>query len=323
MSSFRKHICNYQHVKKTLVSPGKNLRYQNLLYLFQSFRAEKRMSFFSFLCCCMKKNMCCRGSMAVEAAIAVPFFLFFMMNILFSFDMLRLHGNITAAMHQTGNRMAFYGYGYRNLPGGDSLLSEGADSFILSEGYARTKVINILGKDYLDNTCLAGGSSGLHFIKSSVMKDSDIIELTASYKVRPFIKVMGFPDFFMENRYYGRAWTGYDTEHKKDGMKGEDPVVYIAETGSVYHIARNCTYLNPSVEAVSAAITETLRNDNGEKYYACDRCKKNEFQAVVYITGQGNKVHGSLSCSGLKRTVHAIHLSETGGRGRCSKCGTY
>mgnify|MGYP006990155229 CR=1 FL=1 len=41
--------------------------------------------------------------MTVEAAIAVPVFLFFIMNLLVSFDILRLHGNIMGAMHQTGN----------------------------------------------------------------------------------------------------------------------------------------------------------------------------------------------------------------------------
>ena len=47
----------------------------------------------------------------------------------------------------------------------------------------------------------------------------------------------------MENRYYGRAWTGYDVEKRMNGENGEDPIVYIAENGAVYHIARNCAYL--------------------------------------------------------------------------------
>lgn len=327
MSSFRKHICNCTHINKTLVSPGKNLKYQIFSHLFQSFRAGKRMSFFSSLYYkmqnIMQRNTGCRGSMAVEAAIAVPFFLFFIMNILFSFDMLRLHGNIMAAMHQTGNKMAFYAYGYKNLSGEDALLTEETDSLILSEGYARAKVIHILGHDYLNNTCLVNGTNGLHFPKSSVMGENDIIELTASYKIRPFIRVIDFPDFHMENRYYGRAWTGYDAEHKQSGIEGEDPIVYVAETGAVYHTARNCTYLNPAVEAASAAAVDSMRNDNGEKYYACDRCERSDFQAVVYVTSNGSRIHGSLSCSGLKRTVYTIHLSEAGDRDKCSKCGTY
>lgn len=324
MSSFRKHIRNQKHIKKRLVSPGKNLRYHILSYLFKSFRAEKRMSFFySLQHLIMHKSMSVKGSMAVEAAIAVPFFLFFIMNILFSFDMLRLHGNMTAAMHQTGSSMAFYGYGYKEFLGEEAILTEGTDSLILSEGYARVKVINILGEDYLNNTCLSNGTSGLHFTKSSVMKNNDIIQLIVTYKLRPFIKLISFPDFYMENRYYGRAWTGYDVVQRQGSSDEENPIVYITITGSVYHAVRNCTYLNPSVEAVFSSAVKTMRNENGEKYYDCGRCDKSDYQAVVYITSQGNKIHGSLSCSGLKRTVYSIHLSETGGRRQCSKCGEY
>ncbi len=318
MSSFWRLFCNYKHIIKTFVSPGKNL----LSYICKSlssmlsFGSGKRMSFFSSLNS-RKQN----ASMAVEASIALPVFLFFLMNILFSFDMLRLHCNIAGAMHQTGNRMAFYGYAYRLAAGGDSVLAEGIDSLVLSVGYARNRVTGMLGKEYLDKSCLSSGSSGLHFAKSSVMEGDDIIELVASYQVKPFIRVIGFPDFAMENRYYGRAWTGYDVGNGLSDMSEEDPVVYVTEHGTVYHVARNCTYLNPSVEAVPAGSAAELRNTGGEKYYDCEKCSSSRYQAFVYITSQGNKVHGSLNCPGLKRTVYLVHLSEVGGKGRCSKCG--
>jgi hypothetical protein len=314
MSFFRILISNFKHFKEKVVSPGKSLL--NQILGFFSYKTGKRISFISFL---REKKI--KASMAVEAAIAIPFFLFFLMNILFAFDMLRLHGNIMGAMHQAGNKIAFYGYAYRSGFGEEGLLSGEADSLILSEGYARRKVINILGEDYLNHTCLASGTSGLHFIKSSVMKEDDRIELVASYKVKPFINIIGFPDMPMENRYYGRAWTGYDVACRAGGGEGEDPVVYIAETGTVYHIARNCAYLNPSVEAVSKAMASELRNEGGGKYYSCGSCKGNNFQPVVYITSYGNRIHSSLSCSGLKRTVYTVHLSEVKGKGKCSKCG--
>lgn len=338
MSSFWKPVCNYKHIIKTFVSPGKDqfLCIYELLLFILSFGSKKRMSFFFSLRSGKKRsermderkgiifsglNGKWKASMAVEASIALPVFLFFLMNILFSFDMLRLHGNLTAAMHQTGNRMAFHGYAYRAMAEDGSFITEGLDSFILSVGYARSQVIGILGREYLDRSCLSSGVSSLDFMKSSVMEEGDIIELVAAYKVKPFISLMGFPDFAMENRYYGRAWTGYDVEGRQSDMSAEDPVVYVAEHGTVYHMARNCSYLTPAVEAVSNGTVAELRNAGGAKYYDCERCRSNKYQAVVYITSQGNKIHGSLACSGLKRTVYTVHLSEVEGKGRCSKCG--
>lgn len=316
MSFFRNLISNCKYSKQLFVSPGKNLIYQDHTLKFLSFITGKRMSFISSL-----RKIGLRASMTIEAAIAVPFFLFFLMNILFAFDMLRLHGNIMAAMHQTGNKMAFYGYAYRNGFGDMELLQGEIGSIVLSEGYAKRKVVDFLGEDYLNHTCLSSGASGLHFVKSSIMKEGDRIELIASYKVKPFIRIMGFPDIPMENRYYGRAWTGYDVESGYGGGAGEDPVVYVAENGTVYHVARNCAYLNPSIEAVSSAAAGNLRNESGEKYYRCGSCKGNGYQAVAYVTSYGNKIHSSLSCSGLKRTIYTVHLSEVEGKGKCSKCG--
>ena len=315
MSFFRYLISNCKLNSQTIVSPGKNLLYQDHIIKFHSFKTGKRMSFiFS------PKKEKLKASMTVEAAIAVPIFLFFIINLLVSFDILRLHGNIMGAMHQTGNKMAFFGYAYKNSLGEEGPAEGGLGSLAFSEGYVRTTVIRILGKEYLDHTCLASGASGLHFMKSSIMKE-DKIELIASYKVKPFIGIIGFPDIPMENRYYGRAWTGYDVERRISGENGEDPMVYIAENGTVYHMARNCAYLNPSIEAVSYALANQLRNENGEKYYPCGSCRGYRFWAVAYVTSYGNKIHSSLNCPGLKRTIYMVHLSEAGGKSKCSKCG--
>lgn len=319
MSSFELPVCNCEHIKKTFVSPGKSLfkHICKILKLRHSVGTQKRMSFFSSL---HKKKQ--KASMAVEASMALPLFLFFFMNILSAFHILKLHGNLMAAMHQTGNRMAFYAYAFQEAVGEDGLFTEEIDSFLLSEGYARNQVVHILGKEYLEHSPIANGVSGLHFVNSSVMGKNEVIELVASYKVKPFIPIMGFPDFAMENRYYGRAWTGYDTAGRSESMTDEDPLVYVAETGTVYHMARNCSYLNPSVEAVTLGMLPELRNESGEKYFSCARCRNSLNREIAYITQYGNKAHSSVNCAGLKRTVFLVHLSEVGDKGKCSKCGT-
>lgn len=266
--------------------------------------SEKRVSPFP--------SFFCKGSMAVEAALAVPFFLFFFMNILFSFEILRLQSNLIAALHQTGNEMAFNACQNTNI--------NGTLSSFLSQGYAKGKIIERAGGEYLDNSCLSGGSKGLNFTKSAVMRRQDMIELVVSYRVHPFIRVVGFPDFHMENRYYGRAWTGYDVEKRNAGGEKEDSLVFITATGTVYHWERDCTYLNPSVQVVSAAMLSECRNGNGGKYYPCEKCGVDRIKAVLFVTSEGDRYHSRLDCPSLKRTVYTVHLSEVNGKSECSKC---
>lgn len=316
MSFFRFLIkSNYQQVNEQTFLRAK-VFIKNIFYtcLLSVKKTGKRMSFFP--------SLQYRASMAVEAALIIPIFLFFILNLLFIFEILRLQGNLLGALHQTGNQMAFAGYAYDSLEDKLAALPDELKNVILSEGYARGKVIDTLGTAYLNNTCLASGTAGMHFLKSSVMKDSDIIDLIVSYKVKPFIRIVGVPDFSMENRYYGRAWTGYDVMQGQENTQKEDRIVFVAETGTVYHSIRSCTYLCPAIKMISTVTKNDIRNENGGKYYPCERCGGDGLQAMLYITEEGSRYHNSLRCSGLKRTVYAVRLSETEGRGPCTKCGS-
>ena len=90
--------------------------------------------------------------------------------------------------------------------------------------------------------------------------------------------------------------------------------------GTVYHKSLKCTHLRLSVEQTTVTQAEARRNRYGAKYYACSCCKSG-VGAAVYITDTGNRYHARLSCSGLKRTIREIPLSEAWKRKACSKCG--
>ena len=78
------------------------------------------------------------------------------------------------------------------------------------------------------------------------------------------------------------------------------------------------SFLMALLEAEIAA----LRNENGEAYRKCMQCRyaENAF-GRLYITNQGDCYHKDLGCSGIKRTVRMIRLSEVGTRRPCSRCG--
>lgn len=280
------------------------------LHVLQKHGTVKRVSSFA--------SRKLKGSLTVEAAFALPFFLFFILQIMSVINMIGMQSRLSAALHQTGNQMAFAGYAYEKSVG--SILPDGLGSVALTTVYARDQILDYAGRDYLDKSCIKNGASGLSFTGTSIMVHNDIIEICLSYQIEPMFPIMGFSSFAASQCYYGRAWTGYDVESGISDLTEEDPMVYVTETGTVYHTNRNCTYLNPSVEAVSTDDLDNNRNGSGGKYYACELCGIKNPGGTVYITSQGSSYHCSMSCSGLKRTIYTIPLSQTNGRGQCSKC---
>jgi hypothetical protein len=281
------------------------------------------------------------GSMTVEAALVLPLFLFFISNILFIFDMVRLQSRMLSALHETGKQTAEYSYFFRyatadlmSLQAGENLYDGemGADlgelggavfSFFLSETYVRKSVETFLGTDYLDHTCLDGGAGAISYLRSDILASGDIIDITADYRVRPFIPVFGLQNFSMQSRYYAHAWVGYDVGGELPDAEGKEneKMVYITETGTVYHLDRNCTYLQPSIHTSTVLQLESERNTSGGRYYPCEICHPPSTGSVL-ITDTGNRYHSSTSCPGLKRTVHEVPLSSVEGKmPPCSKCG--
>ena len=121
-----------------------------------------------------------------------------------------------------------------------------------------------------------------------------------------------------EQRADCRKWTGWSAAEGSD----EDQWVYVTQTGTAYHREYSCTHLELSIRSVAEAEIAALRNENGEAYRKCMQCRyaENAF-GRLYITNQGDCYHKDLGCSGIKRTVRMIRLSEVGTRRPCSRCG--
>ena len=90
----------------------------------------------------------------------------------------------------------------------------------------------------------------------------------------------------------------------------------------MYHKTSGCTYLNLSIQSVEDVQIAEYRNESGEKYHKCELCadKINKFERV-YITNYGNKYHTDLNCSGIKRTIEMVRLSDVRERGRVQNAG--
>lgn len=261
-----------------------------------------------------------KASMTVEAAIAVPIFLFVVVNLLYSLDIIRLYSNVEMAMHQTGRQMAMYAYAYDQIIDQDTGILSMVGDMAFHEVYLKNKILKEVDPEYLEHSPMVNGKRGISFSKTSYMEE-DLIDLVAEYKVQSAISVMGFSKISLMNRCRMRAWTGYDNTRKSDGTPGDDSYVYITQTGTVYHTNGNCTHLDLEIEATNTEEVASLRNASGGKYKPCELCGNDNEHDTVFITEQGDRYHKSMVCSGLKRTIYIILLSETGGRRLCERCG--
>ncbi len=262
------------------------------------------------------------ASMTVEASIALPLFIFFFVNIMTVFNIVRAQSDIGAALHQTGNEMALMAFDMRFAQNSEDGAVTGADAIAGAAGvfYARGRVREYL-EGSLDKSCVSGGAEGLSFMWSRILLGNDIIDLVADYKVHPLIPLIGFKEFKVRSRFYGHAFTGYDISMGLGADEGEEEVVFVTEHGEVYHRSTGCSHLRISARSVSFDSVSRERNNYGGKYYPCEYCGGSIGGGNVFVTDYGDKYHGSMGCPGLRRKVYTIKLSEVGGRPPCSLCG--
>ena len=109
-----------------------------------------------------------------------------------------------------------------------------------------------------------------------------------------------------------KAYVGADETVDNDG-DNNDSYVYVTDNRDVYHSTRMCTYLNLSIRADDVAGAEA------GGYSICEICGYGD-EKIVYVTDYGRRYHRDIKCSGLKRTVYRVKLSEVDGLGGCVRC---
>jgi len=241
-----------------------------------------------------------KGSITVEAAMAVPLFFFAVICLLYLMEIMAVQTAVRSGLQYAGKMAA----------------QESCVSVKLSPAAVRSDVVNTIGADRLARSIVAGGSGGIDCSASKISPRTGIGELSAKYKIRIPVPVFRIAMLSFEDKMQIKVWNGYE----KAGFGADNEgMVYVTETGIVYHRNYHCTHLKLSIRTVQSEELKNLRNKNGGKYHACERCGGNG--SGIYITDTGDRYHSSLSCSGLKRTVYAIPLSEAAGKRACSKCG--
>ena len=242
-----------------------------------------------------------KGSVTVEAAMAVPLFFLAVVSLLYLMESMAIQASVRCGLQAAGKKAA----------------EEASSTAVIMPHRIESDVVNSIGQERLQRSIVTGGRGGIRCDGSRMSSRTGIGELVAVYEIRVPLPIFGIPPIKHEEKLRIKAWTGYE---KQGFGQEDDETVYVTETGLVYHRDYHCTHLELSIHMVPQSDIESLRNEGGGKYHPCERCIKGD-GGGVYITDTGGHYHSSLSCSGLKRTVYAVPLSEVAGKGACSRCG--
>ncbi len=244
-----------------------------------------------------------KGSLTLEAACVLPFFCFGMLAICYFFIAVTAAGNVAEGLCEAGKKMAVYA---SQKEESDSV---GEAENIFSLIYVRGEIEKKAGS-YL---------SGLHVNHSSILEEEEMINLAAEYEIKIRVPFFLRKQLLFWQKASVRAWTGQKEKEGEENEDGEGTLVYVTVTGNVYHKDRECSHIRLSIQNVAKTQVAELRNKDGGKYYPCESCGGTGNH--VYITETGNRYHSSLTCSGLKRGVIAIPMSQVSNWSACLRCG--
>lgn len=267
-------------------------------YIFDNV-VRRASIFISILKTSLQGSKKAKAGITIQAAMAVPLFLFAIISLLFLMEAMAIQTSVRAGLQYAGKELA----------------KESYTAAVLVPSKLESDIVKSIGAERLNRSILSGGSGGIHCQSSRMSALTGIAQITAAYEIR--IPIFSIKPIAYRQSMTIKGWHGYD----KGGFENQDDeTVYVTETGLVYHKDYHCTYLDLSIRMTAAQGIKELRNTDGEKYRSCSTCVRG-MQQQVYITDTGNRYHNSLSCSGLKRTIYAVPVSEAVGKGGCSRCG--
>ena len=273
---------------------------------------------------------CHPGSLTVEASVVFPLFLLTLYLFWCLFTACLIHIRVQHAMDEVSAALAQQSYLIETLSegAGDADTSDGSLSFSAGAAclawrvLARTQIVHRVGRSALNASPVQSGSRGLSLAASTWDRRGDIC-LIVRYRLAfptPFGRLLRLKVEQVSRR---KCWTGTQPAAGADDEEaaGTEEMVYVTSKGRVYHRDIQCYHLNVTVRRISAASVGAARNRDGGRYRPCEHCAVSAgASGTVYITPEGDRYHTTRDCSGLKRTVRTVPLSQTG-LPACSHCG--
>lgn len=258
----------------------------------------------------------CRGSYTVEAAFAVPVFVFGVMAFIYLFKVLSFQIQLQSAMTEASKALSKQAYI-------ESTTDNDSKKDLLGTIVVQSTISKYFSQQYKYKSICKKQFSCPY---AEYLKKDGMIDLVVNYKVNIPVPLFHSKDIPIMQRIKTRGFIGtsYLLGSGGGGSDEEgDDYVYITETGTVYHETLKCSALNLKISECSIGDVVKKRNASGGKYRKCEKCFRNVNNcSQVYISEDGDRYHSTLNCSGLKRTIKRVRLGEVKGKMRaCYRCG--
>lgn len=246
------------------------------------------------------------ASLTIEASLVLPIFLFMMICFLSLSALMLFQVRLKEGLHEEAKIIAMQKASDKNFSAND----------------VKKDVLDRMGADILSLAPIEGGEGGIDFTGTDVENDQ-IITICAAYTSKLYYDSMGLMRRRFVQSSMFHTWRGYEQSINSVKEETDEEYVYVTDESEVYHLSRECSHIRLDITEVSASEIATLRNENGGKYHSCEHCHSSLNNGTLYITSDGDCYHSSLGCSGLKRTIMAIPISEAIQKGLrpCSRCG--
>ncbi len=264
-----------------------------------------------------------KGSMTLEAAISMAAFLWIIFMVMNLFQIIaevnKIHATYDEVVRETvKNQYTIYRTKQflqkedKKEKSESSPVKEEVENRITGI-YLQMQLQNELGKDFFELPEIKYGSGAIRVMVEKELPNQ--IETTIRYQVKLRGTVGEKLSIPMARKSAVCLWKGKSLKENQDSQK-----VYMTEEGTVFHNSLQCSSLKLSIKSIEKSAISFQRNEKGGKYYPCRFCLKGD-TAQYYITEDGDRYHGTLSCSRLKRTIRTLLRSQVKGIPECKKCG--
>jgi hypothetical protein len=144
-----------------------------------------------------------KGSLSIEAAVALPLFTCFILGFVMLIKVFTAHEIIQHAINQTAQEMAGYSYIYSKTTELAPVLGNTALKAILEKNLSNG---NQDADAALKRLGVVKGLSGFDFSLSKILANKKDIEIIVRYKLKAMLPVKIIPDLYLVQRSTSKAW---------------------------------------------------------------------------------------------------------------------